>query len=106
MIGWRRDHPVVRQRRAPVSLRFFDWRTKMPKFKVVAPVEHDQTLYLPKGGTPAARVKSVGNGQEIPVDSSGVIELDEVQAQALKHGQVVPVSEPAAARPDPKQTRR
>jgi hypothetical protein len=78
----------------------------MAKFKVMAPVEHDLTLYLPQGVTPKGTVKSVGNGQEIPVNTSGEIELDEAQARALKRGQVVPVAEPAPARPDPKQTRR
>jgi len=78
----------------------------MPKFRVVAPVEHDLTLYLPKGVTAAATVKSVGNGQEISVDSSGVIEMDEAHAKALTRGQVVPLSDSAHARPEPKPTRR
>lgn len=78
----------------------------MAKFRVLAPVEHDQTLYMPKDVTVGGKVKSAGNGQEILVDSSGVIELDEAQAKALGNGQVVPISAPAEASPDSKRTRR
>jgi hypothetical protein len=76
----------------------------MAKYKVMAAVEHDLTLYLPQGATPKGKVRSAGNGQEIPVNNSGVIELDEAQARALGHGQVVPMAEPEPARPEPKQT--
>jgi hypothetical protein len=75
----------------------------MAKFSVKAPVEHDQKLYLPKGVVASA---SAGNGLDIPVDCSGVIELDEAQARALRQGQVEPVSLPSEARPDSKRTRR
>jgi hypothetical protein len=79
----------------------------MAKFRVLAPVEHDQTLYMPKDDvTAGGKVKSAGNGQEILVDSSGVIELDEAQAKALGNGQVEPISAPAEASPDSKRTRR
>ncbi len=61
----------------------------MPKFQVLTPVEHDQKLYVPKGLVAAHHVPmldaegkvtgytapSGGNGQQIPVDSSGFIEL-------------------------------
>jgi hypothetical protein len=69
-------------------------------------VEHDQKLYLPKGAAAAAKAKSAGNGQDIPVDCSGLIELDETQAKALRQGQLEPVSLQSEARPDPKRTRR
>ena len=79
----------------------------MAKFRVLSPVEHDQTLYVPKDDvTAGGKVKSAGNGQEILVDSSGVIELDETQAKALGNGQVEPVSGPTEASPDSKRTRR
>ena len=78
----------------------------MPKFKVLAPVEHDQKLYLPKGATVGTKVKSVGNGQDIAVDSSGVIELEDTQAKALGNGQIVPVSVPDEVRTDSKRARR
>ena len=78
----------------------------MPRFKVVAPLEHDKTLYIPKSDSAPVKVKSVGNGQEIPVDSSGVVDLDETYSKALNRGQVVPISEQADARPDSKRTRR
>ena len=78
----------------------------MPKFRVMTPVEHDQTLYLPQGGTTSTTAKSVGNGQDIPVDSSGVIELDNNAARTLGNGQIAPLSESAEGRPDSKRTRR
>ena len=61
----------------------------MPKYAVLTPVEHDLKLYVPKGTVAAHHTPvldaegkvtgytapSGGNGQAIPVDTSGFIEL-------------------------------
>ena len=68
----------------------------MPKYKVLRPIEHNQKLYLPAAKTGPEKAKSVGDGQEISVDASGTIELDEKEAQRLKEGQIETISESAA----------
>ncbi len=70
----------------------------MAKFQVLTPVEHNLTLYVPKG-TVAAHYTPVldadgkstgytapsgGNGSQVPVNSSGFIELTPLQAQPLR----------------------
>ncbi|HXJ95021.1 MAG TPA: hypothetical protein VMT20_19445 [Terriglobia bacterium] len=67
----------------------------MPKYKVRRPIEHNQKLYLPQTSTGPENVKSVSHGQEIPVDTSGTIELNEKEAQSLTDGQVEAISESA-----------
>ena len=75
----------------------------MPNYKVRRAIEHNQKLYLPQTTTGPERVKSVCHGQEIPVDSSGTIELNEKEAQNLTNGQIEAISESA----DPgKQSKR
>jgi hypothetical protein len=65
----------------------------MSKYKIRRPIEHNQKLYLPQTNTGPERVKSVGHGQEIPVDASGTIELSEKEAQSFTGGQIEAVSE-------------
>jgi len=65
----------------------------MQKYTVRRPIEHNQKLYLPQANTGPERVKSVGHGQEIPVDVSGAIELSEKEAQCFTAGQIEAVSE-------------
>ena len=65
----------------------------MPKYKVNRAIEHNQTLYLPQGWAAPPKVKSAGTGQDIPVDTSGTIEVDEEQAKALVHGPISPIAE-------------
>lgn len=77
----------------------------MPKYKVLRPIEHNQTLYLPKEVPAPSTVKSAGHGQEIQVDASGAIELDGEQAQALVNGQTALVSGPSGASADRKQAK-
>jgi hypothetical protein len=75
----------------------------MPKYKVRRAIEHNQKLYLPQTNTGPEKVKSVGHGQEIPVDASGTIELNEKEAQSFTDGQIEAISESA----DPgKQSKR
>jgi hypothetical protein len=73
----------------------------MPKYKVLKPIEHNQTLYLPGTNAAPANAKSVSNGMDIPVDPSGTIELDEAQASSLRHGQIaaLPASSPVSEEP-------
>lgn len=66
----------------------------MPEYKVLRPIEHNQKLYLPETQTGPERVKSVGDGQEIPVDASGTIDLNEKEAQGLRD-QIAAISESA-----------
>ncbi|HUI42087.1 MAG TPA: hypothetical protein VL523_08970 [Terriglobia bacterium] len=77
----------------------------MPKYKVLRPIEHNQTLYLPKDASAPSKAKSAGHGQEIQVDVSGTIELDSEQAQILVHGQTALVSESSGAGAGRKQAR-
>ena len=65
----------------------------MSRFKVRRPIEHNQKLYLPQTGTGPETVKSVGHGQEIPVDTSGTIELNDNEAQSLRDGQIEAITE-------------
>jgi hypothetical protein len=75
----------------------------VPKYKVLRPIEHNQKLYLPETKNALEKVKSVGHGQEIPVDASGVIDLNEKEAQSLAGGQIESIPES----PDPgKQSKR
>jgi len=60
----------------------------MAKFKVLRPIEYNGTVYLPEAAGAAPIVKSAGNGQDIPVDGSGVIELNESQAAEFTLGQI------------------
>jgi len=69
----------------------------MPKYKVLRPIEHNQKLYMPETLTGPERVKSVGDGQEISVDASGTIELNEKEVQNFRQGQIESISEPAEA---------
>ncbi len=65
----------------------------MPKYKVLRPIEHSLKLYLPEMPDALTTVKSSGNGGDIPVDATGVIELSEKEAGVLDLGQVEPLTE-------------
>jgi len=60
----------------------------MAQFKVLRPIEHNGKVFLPEASRAPASSKSAGNGQDIPVDAGGVIELSERQAAELKLGQI------------------
>lgn len=60
----------------------------MPKYKVLRPIEHNQELYLPEVPDALPTTRSLGHGQEIRVNASGVIELSEIEAAALDLGQI------------------
>jgi len=69
----------------------------MAKFKVLSPIEHNETHYWPgpqigPDGAPLPVPKespSFGHGRAIPVDASGVIELDEATARPLVAGKAL-----------------
>lgn len=67
----------------------------MSQYKVLRPIEHNRKLYLPETKIGPQRVKSVGDRQEIPVNASGTIDLNEKEAQRLKDGQIETISESA-----------
>ncbi len=92
----------------------------MAKFQVLTPVEHNLTLYVPKGTVAAhytpvldADGKSTGytapsssNGSQVPVDSSGFIELTPLQAQPLRAAGAIgeAIEEPPPPGPKKKET--
>jgi hypothetical protein len=65
----------------------------MPKFKVLTPIEHNETHYWPEPavGAPAPpkEAPSFGHGRSIPVNPSGVIELSEAEAKPLLTGNAI-----------------
>jgi len=67
----------------------------MPNYRVLRPIERNQKLYLPETRTGPEKVKSVGHGQDIPVDASGMIELDEEEARSFRDGQIEAIPESA-----------
>jgi len=78
----------------------------MAKFTVLRPIEHNQVLYAPKGGSDEAKTKSAGHGGEISVDASGTIELDATAAESFTSGQVTLLAGPSAEAPPAKRTKR
>jgi hypothetical protein len=69
----------------------------MPTYKVLRTIEHNCVIYLPAeavaalGAAVAEKLPSGGTGGFAPINTSGVIELTEVQAAALDpviHGQI------------------
>lgn len=63
----------------------------MAKFRVLRPIEYSGKVYLPEAAGDTSISKSAGNGRDIPVDASGVIELSESQAAKLTFGQIEPI---------------
>jgi len=63
----------------------------MAKYKVVRPIEHNNKLYLPAGDTATGTAKSASHGGDIPVDSSGTIELTAEEAAGFTNGQLAPL---------------
>ncbi len=72
----------------------------MAKFKVLRPIEHSGKVYLPEAASAPTFSKSAGNGQDIPVDAGGVIELSESQAAELTLGQIEPIKAKVASERD------
>jgi hypothetical protein len=76
----------------------------MAKYKVLRPIEHNLKLYLPatpdsgpeRSGRTPDRLPSGGHGLDIPLDTSGVIDLTEAEAAAMTAGQVEPIKKAAA----------
>ena len=69
----------------------------MAKFKVLRPIEVGGILYVPDpdiGVTPAAKAKSCANGADVPVDSTGVIDLTNEQAAQMRDGQIAALPAP------------
>jgi len=76
----------------------------MPKFKVLTPVEHNETHYWPEpplGAPPAPKqAPSFGHGKPVPVDASGTIELSETDAKPLLVGGAIAPAKPPKAKKD------
>jgi hypothetical protein len=64
----------------------------MAKYKVVRPIEHNHTLYLPGGEATTGKAKSSSHGDAIAVDNSGIIELTAQEAAQFTGGQIEPLA--------------
>lgn len=71
----------------------------MPKFKVLRPIEFGGVLYLPEAMPAPAHPRSAGNGKDVKVDTTGVIDLAPKQAAEMTLGQVAATPEKSAAAP-------
>lgn len=63
----------------------------MPKYQVLTAIEHNGTLYIPKAENSPKFAPTAGartGSMQVPVNSSGVIELTEQQAAIMLHGQL------------------
>lgn len=69
----------------------------MAKFKVLRPIEHNRVLHLPArapsgagrdAGSSTEKALSGADGKDIPIDSSGLIDLTSEEAAALTAGQI------------------
>ncbi len=80
----------------------------MAQFKVLRPIEHDRTLYLPAREPSPQPALSGADGKEIPVNSSGLIELTDEQAVAFNAGQIARLEHKASAVSDrrPAETKK
>lgn len=67
----------------------------MAQYSVLRPVEYNGKLYVPASEDAPAVARSAGNGNEIPVDRSGVIDLPDEVAHQFAFGQIGPVREKA-----------
>jgi hypothetical protein len=65
---------------------------KAAQFKVLRPIELNGVLYLPEGTPAPKKPKSAGNGADVKVDVSGIIDLTPEQAAEMTLGQVKAVS--------------
>lgn len=78
----------------------------MAQFEVLRPIEYNGKLYVPASdGTPAV-VRSAGNGSDIPVDRSGVINLPDGAVRQFELGQITPVKEKASKGPAKTETQK
>ncbi len=67
----------------------------MAKYKVLRPIERNQRLYSPAASLVPSQVKSCAHGNDIPTDTSGVIDLEPGDAKQFSLGQIEPL--PASA---------
>ena len=60
----------------------------MPKYAVLAPIEHSGILFIPAVENPPEKLPTSGHagGGLVAVDASGVIELTELEAAPMVHG--------------------
>jgi hypothetical protein len=68
----------------------------MAKYKVLTPVERNQTLYWPEAEKGPKTSPSFGNGQPISVDTTGTIELSDADAKQLLVGGAIAPAKAAA----------
>ncbi len=69
----------------------------MAKYKVLRPIELSGTLYLPEGAIAPKKPRSAGNGAQIKVDTTGIIELTAVEAAEMTAGQIQALSDQRSA---------
>lgn len=63
----------------------------MTQYEVLRPIEYNGKLYVPASDGAPAVVRSAGNGSDIPVDRSGVINLPDGAVRQFELGQIAPV---------------
>lgn len=68
----------------------------MAQYEVLRPIEYNGKLYVPASDNAPAVVRSAGNGGDIPVDRSGVIDLPNSAIRQFELGQIASVKEKAA----------
>lgn len=61
------------------------------RYEVLRVIEYNGKLYVPAPSEGPVSVRSAGNGSEIPVDRTGVIELTDQQAKQMTLDQVAPI---------------
>lgn len=68
----------------------------MAQYEVLRPIEYNGKLYVPASDDAPAVVRSAGNGGDIPVDRSGVINLPDSAIRQFELGQIAPFKEKGA----------
>ncbi len=80
----------------------------MAKYKVLRPIEHNLRLYLAADAWPQdgpKTIKSAGHGNDIPVDTGGIIELSDAEAAAMTAGQIEPIKKTTGSTGDTKKNK-
>lgn len=78
----------------------------MAQYSVLRPIEYNGKLYVPASDDAPKVTRSAGNGGEIPVDRSGIIDLPDDVARQFALGQIAPVKEKASKPSAKTETRK
>lgn len=68
----------------------------MTQYSVLRPIEYNGKLYVPASDDAPTATRSAGNGNKIPVDRGGVIDLPDDVARQFVLGQIAPVKDEAS----------